>query len=72
MEARNPTTYYWSRMAKKPKSKTKPSARLQKLKKERSAIVAARVKEFDESKRRGVSGRGYTRADLEALRDGRR
>ena len=54
-----------------PKAKTKPSARLVRAKKERGEIVAARLKEIAESKRKGSRGRGYTREDLEALRDGK-
>jgi hypothetical protein len=53
------------------KNRTKLSARVLKVKKERGAIIAARIKEIDESKKRGSRGRGLTREDLEALRDGR-
>ena len=49
----------------------KPSAWLARAKKERGEIVTARLKEIAKGKRKGSRGRGYTRDDLEALRDGR-
>jgi hypothetical protein len=50
--------------------KAKPSARLTRAKKTHGKAVAARLKELDRSKTKGSRGRGYTREDLEALRDG--
>jgi hypothetical protein len=54
-----------------PKAKTPPSARVARAKKERGQVIARRLKAIDRSKRRGSRGSGFTREDLEALRDGR-
>jgi hypothetical protein len=49
----------------------KPSDRLARATKERGAVVTARLKEITKSKRKESRGRGYSREDLETLRDGR-
>lgn len=48
-----------------------PQARLTRAKKEHEKTIAARLKKIADEKSRGVWGRGYSREDLEALRDGR-
>jgi hypothetical protein len=48
----------------------KPSARLARAKKRHGKAVATRLKEVEKAKRRGSRGRGFSREDLEALRDG--
>jgi hypothetical protein len=50
--------------------KAKPSARLTRAKKRHGKAVTARLKEVERLKSRGSRGRGYSREDLEALRDG--
>lgn len=58
-------------MSPKEKAKAKPSARLARAKQQRGEIVAERMKQIAKGKRQGSRGRGYSREDLEALRDGR-
>jgi hypothetical protein len=49
----------------------RPSDRLTRAKRQHGKAVAARVKELQRAKSKGIRGPGLTRKDLEALRDGR-
>jgi hypothetical protein len=58
------------RMASRTKSKLSPA--MARVKKRQAKIISARLEEIAEAKRKNPKAPGYTREDLEALRDGRR